>query len=495
MARWLPWLLIVFFPVTAHGWTEADVRRGSAHVEVSPEGSAVVSLEVELVVSRGWLEEFEFNGLGDNIALDPNHPPSLTSIGEPSQKFSPEVLPVTGGFRLRLSGRGNSPRRGRYRVHARYTTKLPSNAIRSVSQSDVEVHWTFPSWRTSLDDVSVSISVPSPHVQEAAAMTHGDATHARSRIVRGQHRGTIIFSRKHLPRTVPWAVGAQFPAAALAPGVVPSPQPAHQGAAGRKTANDEDATVTTLAVALLVALFLSANGFLYRRATQRRGGTPSPLVPLQPVLRSAISLLLAGAAGLLWKHSPATALVCTGLTAVMHFERTPQTSTSGTHDWRPATAHDLRCGRRMHMRTRLGWHGFADLTTPTGAGLVAVLVGLLVSLRPTEVDLDSLIAFLALALTPLASATRFHLPSTGATRLAQLPKLTLGQPRDGRSYALEVCGDPIEDARLICRGPGSAVTTHSLAEVSGPGGRSSVRQITALPQHGTSGAVGSGQPA
>src|SRR4051794_23530343 len=74
---------------SAQAWTKTRVERAQAHPSVDAGARAQVVLQVGVRVQGGWLSRFEITGLDRDLALDPEHPPLLTS--EDGNVYVPEV--------------------------------------------------------------------------------------------------------------------------------------------------------------------------------------------------------------------------------------------------------------------------------------------------------------------------------------------------------------------------------------------------------------------
>jgi hypothetical protein len=182
------------------------------------------------------------------------------------------------------------------------------------------------------------------------------------------------------------------------------------------------------------------------------------LVPV-PVAFRGLAILALGAAGASWwPESPELALAMLALASLFAFERTPlRVSTPEPVQWERTNRALLRRSRRAIRAGRAGaCLRISDPTTLLGAAAIAGWVagtvhwcGLLDAPEPV------LWAAVVLGVLPSLTATRFHLPLSGAERLVLLARWAERIETDGdRPLAFCLLGGFAEtgalvDARLV----------------------------------------------
>jgi hypothetical protein len=441
-------------PATARGWTDAHVRGAHAHVEVRPDGTARVSMELLVRIHGGWLEGLEVAGLDPDFALDETKPPWAVSGEDPSVKFEPTARTDRDRLSLSFRGRGASPRRGTLRVGFVYATSLAHRATAGRGDGTIRVRWTLPPWRSGLDGVSIAVTVPRGSVPAS------EDTRSSLGVERWDlgDRTLLVWQRSHLPRTVPWTVEVDVPDSAMASALrtpAAPPRPKLRSTA-RAPAEPVLAGPIVLAVALCVLVLLGRASFAH--ACRVAAAEPRPLVPLPFWLLAPVVIGACGWAALHWIERPPLALAALAAVALLSLQRTPAHLSHAPRlgRFRPAVRRDLSCARRAEWARLLGLVTPVDVTTPIGLGLAAAAAtGIwraaeLGALPPLFVEATALLAL------PMITATRAHLPTTPPIRLARLARLArrwrleLG---DGPAHALALvvhadASDRWQDARL-----------------------------------------------
>jgi len=261
-------------PGTAYAWTEASVHSVRAHIELQPNGSAVVTYELTVAVHAGWVEGLEIAGLDRDFELLDTVPVSWVSV-DGEQKFSP-LTHRRRRDRLFLSfRRSTSPRRGQYRVRFAYQAQLGARDIITTESGRVQVTWTLPGWSSGLDGVWITLRAP-PGAAEVSP--EGTTTGARAEVWQNQHQTLFRWHRAHLPRTMDWTVAIEVP-------------PGHMNAElfrptrAKREAPEAESLPTPLpspfpVIALgLFGVLVILRRYCFARACRTRGCQPRPLIP------------------------------------------------------------------------------------------------------------------------------------------------------------------------------------------------------------------------
>jgi len=449
----------LLWPAGASAWTDAHVRSVTAHVEIQPDGSARVAMELGVRIHAGWLEGLEIAGLDPDYVLDESKPPWAVSADDPSIKFAPRVSRREDG-RLSLSfrGRGNSPRRGALRVGLVYTTTLAHRATEGLPGGDIRVRWTLPPWRSGLDGVTISVTAP-PGAAPAAVESSEDRAQIAFTATELDDRSVLTWERAHLPRTVPWTVEIDVPEEAMAAELRAPARPVRKPRLLAHGVTPPDRRgPAALAAALLLLVLWSRLGF--RRACRLTRVRARPWLALSEGLAIPLLVGLAALAAWSWPAQPLLAVSLLAAVALGSLQRTPVRSGPAPRfgTFRPATPADLRRARRQRWWKRLGFTAPVDITTVAGLVLLpATAWGVWAATgsegMPTP---PMLLPATGLLLVPFLSATRMHVPTTAPARLAHLEAVCrrLGRLREdvpACAYRLMVHVDGSgtwQDARL-----------------------------------------------
>lgn len=452
------------------------MQRGAATVHLHENASASVSVELEIVVSRGWLEELELDGFDQPARLDAQTPPALTAKADAAAKFTPQIGEGRGGaLRFKFSGRGNSPRRGRYVVRFHYQTDM-KDRLHLLEDGRMHLSWEFPGFRTSLDDVEITIVVPSRSADSFPATTSSDPSRTSSahstQTIRGKQTSTFVFRRGHLPRTVPWRVGVAVPRTTF-----PSVSSVDLGRRD-PTGVPQNAAVAapgfraTDWVPLGLWFWFLLHNRLYRRFARLRAAVPKALVPMPASLRVVLSLVVALGTVSVWGTWPTAGYALLVFLAALFTERTPEHSAASAAEegWRVATLDELRKAQIAQRAEAVGIVPYLDPSTPVGFLLLCTAVAAFCfTSLPSGVAVDDAVALAALACLPLLSTTRFHLPRTVSARLLAAAQASDAVRQDDSACRLEVRGVPARDARLLVWGTSGEYAYRSV-ETSGFGG-------------------------
>lgn len=188
---------------SAAAWTEAAVRSAHVSIDLAESGEARVEWELEVRVLGGWLEEVDIAGLDPSVELASE--PAPWAVDASGRAYAPRVEPASPGrYRVRFPGR--SPRRGSLRIGL--TFKRQRLAAAPAAGAMQRIVWTFPSWRSGLDGVLISVVAPPGSRPLRSAPTPG----VRVSVERGPDgRVRLAWYRVHLPRTLEWPVRFEVP--------------------------------------------------------------------------------------------------------------------------------------------------------------------------------------------------------------------------------------------------------------------------------------------
>lgn len=458
------WLLAAWLvPTPAKAWTEAQVQSLDAQVEVSPDGTALVALELTVQVHGGWLDTLEIAGLDPDFELVPDKPPFIVSA-DGETKFTPAIRTASPGRLFFSFRRTTSPRRGDYRVGIVYRTDLGGRGVEATDDGHVRVRWTLPGWQNGLDGVRVTLLTP-PGAQDAADPELLSTIEAER--VETPDRTVLTWQRAHLPRTVPWSFVVDVPELQMVPRLrrprVTAPRPRPVLAEPLPKARRAPALLV-----LLIALVALLKRCAFLIACRQLSCEPRPLVPL-PFEPLRVLLLLAAATGAayLWADRPHVALACLCAVVALALERTPL-SPLPPHlgAWRVASRAHHRAAARARWLDRLGPLAWFDLTNPLGwlaiGGVIAVVLWAQAAEGVVDPEQPVTAAEALGFLVPLMlTGTRHQLPLSAELKLGRLRSLARSLRFPVRASApvalhLRVHVDPdgrMQDARIRLEGP------------------------------------------
>jgi hypothetical protein len=425
-------------PRLASAWTDARVRRVSAHVEIAPDASTIVTLVSELHVAGGWLQSFELDGLDPALELLPDRPPSFEDATT-GVALAPAVEHAGDGRIVFTFRRRHAPRRGNYVATVCYRGRA---SVEPQPDGALRVTWTLPSWRYGLDDVSITIDAPAGAVPERDEIDDGAVRMTRIDLSEGGER--FVLRRAHLPRMREWPVALRIPAermdpalrerrAAIAPPAPPSPSAASAPAPAHPFG--------PLAIALLLAACAIGRIATIAHAEREARLHPTALVPLGAGVRAATALALAVGAGLIGaRGGSAFFLAGLGGIALLALHRpadAPRAPRFGS--FRPASADDIAAARRALRLSRLAP---LDASTPPGAALLALIAAAPVvawvhGALPVPLPVATLAAALAGAILIAGHVkTRPAAPLADLARLLELAARARADLDDDRRWML-----------------------------------------------------------
>ena len=415
------------FPLTAEAWTEATVRSVQASVVMDREGSALVALELEVRVDRGWLEGLELSGLDPGLQLDATKPAWAASLDSPPRKFDPEVRAGSDGtLHLSFPGRGGSPRRGTFLVGVIYRASLAADHDTGEGRAggrlvghDSEyalIEWSLPAWQSGLDRVVVSLAVPG-----SALGGPGSAEeHVASRRIAGEANTTFLWERAHLPRTTPWTLSALVPRDALSDRL--RARLVSKSMASAKSFPAQRSVAPVAVTAGLLWLWLVLTSYWFRRESRAREAQPHPLLPLPPVVRHLSQLGLIAAGVWRWGDDASHGLILLAAATLLALPGSVRRKTipPAPGQWRGVTRSDWDWVRRFRGADRVGVALPHDATSALGL-VFAVAWAFLLWWLAAGRD-PYLVSTAVLFWAPGLTATRWHLPSRAAERLDRLAR-------------------------------------------------------------------------
>lgn len=361
-------LAFVVAPPSARAWTDAHVRRVSAHLDVAADARTIVTISCELRIESGWLELLELDGLEPDLALLPDRPPRFEDAS--GVVYAPSVE-LRGEGRIVLTFRRRSaPRRGDYVATVVYQGRATTEPL---DDGTLRLTWTLPGWKNDLEGAAILVDAPLGTVLEHDEVDPGSVRILR--IDRGERERFELF-RPHLPRTREWQIVLRVPAERMDPSLrTAAPVSAAPSAAHPRPQHAPDpgpAPFGAFAIALFLAAYALGRIATMARVEQETRLEPTALLPLGASLRAVLVLALglgAGMAGSLGHHELYFAgLVGITLLALHRRADAPRPPRLGS--FRPVRSIDLVAARRALRR-----HRFApfDAGTVPGAALVAAM--------------------------------------------------------------------------------------------------------------------------
>ena len=395
-------------------WTDTVVEAASAHVEVQPDGTFKVALQVGVHIRGGWLSRFDIEGLGPTGALDPDKPCYL--VGTDGRKYTPRVkLLPPGRARLGFPDRHSAPWRGHYRIGLFYTAG-PSKALERAGDGRVIMRWQLPAWQRGLEDVDLWVTAPA-----------GTDVHVEQLLPVARQRwdvGSVALhhlKRAQLPRTQAWPIELSVPRDRLFASALPEPQRAHRSVEPRTTDYRGH-----LLIAALLALSL-----LKQRLPIDVPGRRRFMLPMgSQRARTALTIAFGGLASIglesaaVWTYPTMAAVVLAGIGRHdLPAERQASAAPGRLHPIPPGWLALARQRRLTHWFAASSW---LDATRPPGACLLAGL-WTAVTVLPLPIDL-SLLPLLGPYTAMLATAlfltdTRVGAPLSGEARALRLHAL------------------------------------------------------------------------
>ena len=441
-------------PGSARAWTDAHVQGVRTHVEVRPDGSARVAMELSVRIHGGWLEGLEVVGLDRDFVLDETKPPYAVSADDPSIKFAPQVRAEADRLAFSFRGRNASPRRGSLTVGFLYTTSLAHRGTEARGEDTVRVRWALPPWRSGLDGATIALTVPG----QAEAVVDGGGAHGAVEVEQVDlgDRTLIVWERSHLPRTVAWPVAVDVPSEAMAEALRTPARPS-RGKRPVADATPQPSPWGPIALAAALASLALVGRFTFARACRARGAAPRPLIPLGS---GAFAVLVAAGsafAGWIWLERADLALASLAAVALLTLQRTPHRTghVARIGRWRAATPADRRSASRAPLAGLIGVETPVDVTTLFGITVVAAAIAAALTAASGAPLVPSFVPALVLLAVPALTATRAHLPTSARSRLRRLTRLartlrvTDGTPAAAFSLVVhEELGLAVSDARL-----------------------------------------------
>lgn len=419
----LCWLaLCCGLPSLARAWTEAQVTSVSGRVEIAPDASLHVRLDLKVAVHGGFLAELELAGLDPGLELDGGAPIVLTNVATGAVHTPAVEVRRDGRVALRFASRA-MPRRGQYAVTLAYTSSLAERGVAPLESGDVRLTWTLPGWRSGLDAVRLTFVAPRGAVPRAGA--HWDDRTVRVARRDLGDRVEIALERAHLARTVPWIIELDVPRASVSESLRASVR--ERAAPPLVPSRRSDTPRSPFVVAALATLLALAKRAAFARAARARACTPRPLVPIGSPWLHALGVVGAGATAATFPlTTPIAGFAGYVALVLLTVERTPDARTRGRlGGFRALRRDDLGRARRRAMLAWLEPVSLLDPTRPLGMLLAAATVGALAWMHaseprdPGDAAFTTWHALVFFACQWLVASARL-LPSTAEERLVHL---------------------------------------------------------------------------
>lgn len=487
--------LVFASPFFASAWTETWIESAGAVVDAREEASARVSLHVDLRIRGGWLTGLELTGLDPDLSLLESARAVL--IGEDGRRYFPSVEVMGSGVVWLRFNRPNAPRRGRYRAELHYESPLAGPRTLDGRRG---IEFTLPGFVDDLEGAEIRIIAP----PEASLPRDFDPRAiVRHHIEDRDGEKIFSFRRIQLPRGRSFTVRVDLP----------SERPPLEIVEGRSFGSIAEGfgaftrppSPAEVALPLLMALWSIAARAAFRRAAWRRGTRPRSLFgPESPLVHSALVLLLAGAAVILFPRIELAAFGALLLLVALSLERNPSFERPpAPGEFSMVTARYLREAREAVKKLRLEPIRFFDPLCFVGAPIFLIAVALIVYLEASS----------GLPIRKLSSFTAYHglflfgalALSTGKGRLPRLPEerlldlqreagrllLPLDSPHPlALSLAIHRDGEgALQDARLRVyteeRPNGLLRLDIATADLPGPGGYTSAEVLILVSRIGS----------
>lgn len=409
---------VLAFASGAKAWTKARVQGAAAEIDLHADGSADVSLTMELNILGGYLSELAIEGLDPDLELDPQRPASLTS--EQGRLYLPRVKAEAGKpLLLYFPGRRAAPWRGIYRVELYYRTRLVPRSSRNAGPGTVRVSWTLPAWEEGLENVRIGVKAPPG--SRPVAVPEDIAYAIAVDFEEGYQATSINWRRVRLPRTESWTVAFDVPRQAL--GMAPLQLQPVDAEIGEPSDRPERVGFW-LAGCLTLLVLLKRR--LVEGACARRSVRPVALLPCGPGAPGTLAIIvLAISAGLLFAERASLSLlllcvlIALGLVRTFALQRAPLDGV-----WVAAGGAERKAALSVRLHDWFGAPAWMDATTPLGGALLLsayLLLGMMLWSGTGEGSY--LWALGTLLATPLfVTGTRLQLPPSPADTIARLEK-------------------------------------------------------------------------
>lgn len=449
LAFWTMVLGVCQWAGLAHAWTEAKVRTASANIEIDRDGRARVVMVVSVRVDRGWLREFEVDGLEPELELDPRW--RARFIGTAGWEH-PEIRNAGNGRVVFSFSRSDAPRRGDYLVMFAYFAPVTASA----EGDQVRLGWTMPAWRYGLADVTVRVQAPgTPRPMSVEGLPIEIETEG----------GALVYRRTHLPRTQAWTISVLVERARMNAGLferAPTPTGNEILVSSQLAPGAAPLSRSPLSwlVALLAAVAL-ARGIALARTERAERLAPAGLLPVPAGLRlpamGVVAVVAAWAAPSNLELSVASMAILAVLGIALPAAR-PAAARLGA--FRPASRTLLRRALRRRWLRRLG--SPFDATRPLGLLVAtAAMFGPSVMHLQTELlgaaSYPECFLFGVLAAVPFWTGTERSRPQPPEVALASLvrwaKRCRISLEDSSRGFAMrpvvhvDVRGE-LQDARL-----------------------------------------------
>lgn len=380
------------------------MQEADAELVVDGEGRAKVLLTLLVHVRGGWLERLDLPGLDEDMSIDPAEGAYLLSPD--GGRVLATVSTKGGVLRLRFDKR-DAPRRGEHRIVIAYETALMGRASETLGER-IRLRYGLPGWEAGLTRAELRFVLPSGSTAVEDSAVAQEVSHTR------QHgRDVVRFTRVHLPRSTPWSVAVDVPAAALGR--------AQHVASQRKELRAVRPVTTGVYLAAGLFLFAWFARALSRRAARSESYRPAPWGRRD--VRWGVRVVAIAVAMFSWPFSTAVSLIALTLLALSFVDRYDPGDAPPFGLFAPLGRADLARARRERWLVRLGFAPALDLASGTVLGALACGVALLSRVEGAfAAQGDPWGLGVLCALVPLATSSRLRRPRSVLAQLAVLER-------------------------------------------------------------------------
>ncbi|MCS6856560.1 MAG: hypothetical protein NZM37_02500 [Sandaracinaceae bacterium] len=460
-----PCLLLWFRlePPLGFAWASGTIRKATITIETLDEIHAKVQLHAELRIDGGWVQFIGFDGLGDQIVLDPNAPPVFEDAQGKAIPF--RVVKEGGQIALRFNRRV-APKRGDYHIAMTWFSPL-----RTHRRNDglIEAEWSFPLWRHGLNQpeirwilppASAPLALPSPRTESSVQ-------------VLPDGRSVVTFRRLHLPQFTEWTVAVRWlPSAPTSAGpsqtqVTPNEALSKEfweypsNAPLDSPSNPSSSALIPSIITLLIATALfEKRRFLERLASAKHLGHLWQ-IPLSSTIHRwlCVALILLAIVSMVAPLHPALLAVVSGGVILLSFQRKAATPLpTRAQSLLPVDFKMIEQARKNHLLEWIGPHAYFE-PTRFGAPLGIATMCLAFPYGPYE---RLMAALLWAAIFSSSERLLGISPATSLWRMARLAKalcFPLDSPLHLSLRLLARKGPPPWDTRI-------ALDIHTEAELT-----------------------------
>lgn len=355
-------LALLLFASPAFAWVEMHVSAYEARIELSRQGTAKIDNTLRFRVGGGPLRTFDVKIADRNVTL----PEDATLANARDGIAAAEPVPVRleqrpdGDVRVDIDGR-KGVGRGVYELRFAYTIDLLRSEQISLDGSMLKVVWTSPQLDDGIDNMKVTMLVPSaatePRVASLRIGSGEDSSFQEagaflSALSRAAQYDELSLVRPYVARkeAVAWAV--RIDPKAL--GEVSDPRLRPQVAETVESAGPVQpkrraiGLVIIAAGAVLYGLLLALKHREVVRTAGERGVTPRPLAPVGIVVRVTLAgpMLAGGIAWQMLAHDPlpGSLVILGALLLTVYLPARKAAQPRGPGRWLPLSRSDAFCG-------------------------------------------------------------------------------------------------------------------------------------------------------